>query len=134
MEYAVMAQTSHLDICLKLFDLEIAAQYISWRHINLLPCVIGNNIKSTKIHIFNQRNKRNHQEFIWKWHIHLSGSPDLRYAQNNHVEDFHSENRVQSKVRWTQTKDFKAVGWFGQLYYQQNYNWPIMTIKKGNFP
>ena len=30
MEYAVMAQTNRLDICLKLFDLEIAAQYISW--------------------------------------------------------------------------------------------------------
>ena len=103
-------------------------------NINSLPCVIGHNGKSTKVHIFKQRNKRNHQEFVWKWHIHLSGSPDFWCAQNNHVETYHSENRVQNKARWTQTKDFEAVGWFDHPYYQQHYNWPIMTIKIGNFP
>ena len=52
---------------------------------------------------------------MWKWHIHLSDSPDLRCAQNNRVEGYQSENRVQNKARWTQTKDFKAVRWFDQL-------------------
>ena len=71
---------------------------------------------------------------LWKWHIHLSDSPDLRCAQNNRVEGYQSENRVQNKARWTQTEDFKAVRWFDNYYYQQNYNWPIMTIKKDHFP
>ena len=71
---------------------------------------------------------------MWKWHIHLSDSPDLRCAQNNRVEGYQSENRVQNKARWTQTEDFKAVRWFDNYYYQQNYNRPIMTIKKDHFP
>ena len=44
-----------------------------------------------------------------KWHIHLSDCPDLQCAQNNRVDGYQSENRVQNKARWTQTKDFKAV-------------------------
>ena len=38
------------------------------------------------------------------------------------------------QTRWTQTEDFKAVRWFDNYYYQQNHNWPIMAIKKDNFP
>ena len=71
---------------------------------------------------------------MWKWHIHLSDSPDLRCAQNNRVEGYQSKNRVQNKTRWTQTENFKAVRWFDNYYYQQNYNRPIMTIKKDHFP
>ena len=54
--------------------------------------------------------------------------------RTNVWEGYRSENRVQNKTRWTQTEDLKAVRWFDNHYYQQNYNWPIMTIKKGIFP
>ena len=71
---------------------------------------------------------------MWDRRIHRGDIPDLRCAQNNRVESYHSENRVQNKMRCAQTKDFKAIRWFDHPYYQQNHNWSIMTIKKGNFP
>ena len=82
----------------------------------------------------NEETRENVKNLFRKWHIHLRDSPDLRCAQNNRVEGYQSENRVQNKARWTQTKDFKAVRWFDHPYYQQNYNWPIMTINKDHLP
>ena len=58
----------------------------------------------------------------------------MQCAQNNRVKGYQSENRVQNKVEWTQTEDIKAVRWFDNYYYQQNYNRPIMMIKKDHFP
>ena len=86
-----------------------------------------------KFAYLNKETKEIIQEFVWKWQIHLSSSPNLRCAQNHSVDGYHSENWVQNKSRWTHTEYIKAVWWYDQHCYQQNYHWPIMTMKKCNF-